>query len=95
MLPDFFQNLQGFFVANTGKRIQTRTIGLAVGAFKEVGNLESSADAVYFFGNFKGDVLPFNGARASNEEEIATLEVLQIGLRKHKFTPKIHPFVCS
>ena len=34
--PDVFEYVQGFFVANAGKRVEARTIGFAVRALENV-----------------------------------------------------------
>ena len=69
MCPHLGQNLQRLFIADTGKRVHTRTICLAVTAFENQGQLQALTHAHQMLRDFKCHVAAFNGARSGHHKK--------------------------
>jgi hypothetical protein len=65
-----FENIQGLFVAYTGKGTFFTSVGLPVRPLEYIWYLQSGANFIYPSGYIKSHLLAFNGARPGNQKEI-------------------------
>ena len=76
--PHFLQDAQRRFVANTGKGVEPRAVGLAVGTFKDEGNLQLVRHVFDALGNAQGHVFAFDDAGTGHEEKLARIGVAKM-----------------
>lgn len=72
-LPYLAQDAEGLLVAYALERVETGTIGLAIGTLEDKGYVEPATDSQQSLCNVEGHFFALDDARAGQEKEVAGL----------------------
>jgi hypothetical protein len=75
MLAYTAEDIQGFFVAYSGKRISFAAIRFSIRAFKNIRYAQALTNFIDLSGNIEGHLFAFNGTGASQQKEVAGIGV--------------------
>ena len=82
------QDTQRFFIADTGKGVEARTVGLTVRTFEYIGDIPLIRDFYNRLGYTHGHLLTFDDTRPGHEEKemrIGMFQLFELGIHNYLF----------